>query len=140
MGGVLGDGGSLAEPALAHDQQVRTRLEDGHPGHQVVPAELHADHALGVAAHRPDLPLVKADGLALLGGQEDVVLAAGGRHPEQLVALLQVDGDQPVAADVRVLLHAGLLDVALAGCHEHVAGVLVRRLGADGDGGDPLSV
>src|SRR5437763_10142224 len=80
-------------------------------------AELDSDHALSVAAHGPDLGLAEADRLAELGGDDHIVPSARRCDPVELVALLEVDRDQPVAPDVGVLGHRGLLDVPVLRDH-----------------------
>ena len=61
--------------------------------------QLHAPHAGGGAAHRPHVVLGEADGHALPRHHEDVVAPVGGDDPHQLVAVAQVDGDEPARSD-----------------------------------------
>ncbi len=95
-------------------------LDHLHTDDLVVSLELDRGHALRVAAHRPHLGLPEAGGLALAGGDDDVVLAVGQADPLELVAVEQVDGDQAVGADLRVLGQRGLLDLPLARGHDQV--------------------
>ena len=93
-------------------------VHDLHADHLVVVGQVHAAHAAGDAPHGADILLVEADGLAVLGGQEDILAAVGQGHGDQLVAIVQLDGDDAAAADVGVLDQRGLLDHAVAGGHE----------------------
>src|SRR5256885_16588855 len=83
-------------------------------------SELDPDHALRVPTHRPDLRFAEADSLAQLGRDDHLVRSRRRRDPIELVAFLQVDGDQSVAADIGVLSHRRLLYVSVLGDHEHV--------------------
>src|SRR5207245_2767989 len=100
---VLGQRRALAVAALCDDKKIATLDDGGHAGDRVAFAELDPDHALRVAAHGADLGLAEPDRLAELGGDDHLVRAARRRDPVELVALLQVDRDQAVAAHVRVL-------------------------------------
>ena len=64
-------------------------LDDLHADDLVVPLRRMAVTPMRAAAHRADLGLAEARGLALLGGHDDVVLAVGEADPLELVA---VDG------------------------------------------------
>ena len=78
------------------------------------PLQLDAAHAAGVAAHLADLVLVEADRHAPVGDDHQVVVAAGGDDPHDLVAVAQVDGDQALAPRLVVLAEGGLLHLPLA--------------------------
>ena len=65
------------------------------------------------ATHRAHVVLVEADRHALAADHEDVVAAAGLDDLDQLVAVVQVDGDEAVAAARVVGVERRLLDRAL---------------------------
>ena len=76
----------------------------------------------GVAAHRPRLRLVEARGLAGAPLRDDVVVAAGLSHLDKLVVVADLDGDDAVRLDRRVVGgELGLLDLALLGGEDQVA-------------------
>ena len=86
----------------------------------------------GVAAHRADVVLVEADGLAFGGHQDEVVVPRGVPHRHQLVVVGEVDGDDPVGLQRGgVVEEAGLLDDALFGGEHQVLGVGVVLGGDD---------
>src|SRR5581483_7047587 len=63
--------------------------------------ELDAAHTGGLAAHRADLALVEADGLAPARNQHDLALAVGDRNPDEPVLIVQIDGDDATRARAR---------------------------------------
>src|SRR6266700_5288025 len=135
--GVLRDRRALAVTALSDDETLavgrcRRGADDG-----IALAQLDADHALRVATHRADFLFAESNRLAERGGDEDLIGASGGRHPVELVGLLQVDGDEAVAAHVRVLGERRLLYISVPGRHQHVVR-LGLRLRANEDGADAL--
>ena len=81
---------------------------------------------------------LEADRLAALGDQHHLI--GGGDQPraDQLVARLQVHGDQAEGAHDRELVEAGLLDLALARRHHHE--VARDELGHADDAGDVLDL
>ena len=131
--GILGDARALAVAVLGDHEQIGGVVGHVDRDDLVALAQLHADHAARRAAHRPRLVLVEADGLAPARGQQHVVLARGQAHADQLVALADVDRDDPVGLARRVvLLEERLLDdAALRRLHEVHALAEVAR-GDDG--------
>ena len=86
-------------------------------------AQPDAPHAGGIAAHGADVRLVEADRHAVARHLEEVVVARRGHHPDQLVAVAQVDGDEPLAARLVVLAQGRLLDLAeRRGEHQELVG------------------
>ena len=79
---------------------------------------LHAPHAGGRPPHVAHVVLAEADGLAQLGQHEDVVAPVGGDDLDQLVAVLEVDGDDARAQRRVVLVELRLLHLALLGGEE----------------------
>ena len=63
-------------------------------------AEVDAAVAGGGASHGAEILLVEADGHAVMGGEEDDVLAVGDAGGDELVILVDVDGDDAAAHDV----------------------------------------
>ena len=101
-----------------------------------VVALLEGDAAVaeGGAAHGAEVLLVEADGHAVVGGEEDDLLAVGDAGGDELVVLVDVDGDDAAGHDVGEVLERGLLDGAVAGGEEDVLAVFVEV--ADGEDGD----
>ena len=76
---------------------------------------------------------VEADGLAVVRGQEDDLLAVGQAGGDQFVALFDVDGDNAAARHVREIFQVGLLDRAVARGEENVLAFFFEI--ADGEHG-----
>src|SRR5262249_11044788 len=85
--------GPLAVALLADRQQVALRVGDDHADHLVVALQGDAADAAGVAAHRPGLGLVEADGHALARAQDDLVARLRQGDAHEGVALVQADAD-----------------------------------------------
>ena len=132
---ILRDAGALAPAVLGHDEQVGVVCRDVDLDDLVVGPQAHARHARRVPAHRPNVLLVEAHGLAEPRHHQDVVGAVRQSHADQLVALAHLQGDDPVGLQRRVVLEElRLLDHALAGREEQVLRLAVvagRDHGAD---------
>ena len=70
------------------------------------------------------------DTLAVGRGDDDLVVAFGQLHLDQLVALVDVDGNDAALTDIAVAAQVGLLDDPLLGSHQEEA-VLVVLTHAD---------
>jgi hypothetical protein len=101
-----------------------------------VVALLERDAAVtgGRTTHRPEVLLVEADGHAVVGGEEDDLLAVGDAGGDELVVLLDVDGDDAARHHVGEVLQRGLLHRAVASGEENVL-VLFGQV-ADGEDGN----
>src|SRR6185503_17370759 len=86
----------------------------------IVRAQIYAANSTGRSAHRPDVLLVETDCQSIMGGYEDPFGSIGRHYVEQFVALVNVDGDNPVGPDVLEFSPRGLLDYSLTGNHNHV--------------------
>src|SRR5436305_3209761 len=128
--------GALAVAGVGDDEDVDVVTRQVARHDLVALTKAHADDAGGRAAHRSHRLLGEADGLPHAADHEDVVFAAGLDDLDELVLVLEVDGDDAVAPGLVVLVHQRLLDLALLGREEEVAAVLVGA-GVD-DGGDLL--
>src|SRR5215211_5966898 len=123
---VLGDLRALAIAVLGDDQQLGLVAGDVHREDAVLlPADLALDvHSLdagGVAAHRAHLGLREAGGVAGLRHQQDVLVPLGEADPDELVAVADLDGDDAVGLDLRVVGdELRLLDHALRGGEDQV--------------------
>ena len=110
---VLVDLRALAVAVLGHDEQVHVVARDVHRDHLAVLADVHAAHAGRVAAHRARVGLGEAHRQPGLGDHDDLVVGVDGPHGEQLVVVADVDRDDPVGFDRRVVgRELGLLDGA----------------------------
>ena len=70
-------------------------------------------HAAGVAAHRARVVLVEADGQAGARDHDDVVARVDAAHGDELVVVADLDRDDAVGLDRRVVgEELGLLDGA----------------------------
>ena len=107
---------------------------DGGADDEVALAEVDAAVAGGGPAHGAEVLLVEADGEAVVGGEEDDLLAVGDFGGDELVVLVDVDGDDAAGHDVREVFEGGLLDGAVAGGEEDVVGLVGEVAGGeDGD-------
>ena len=130
---VLAERRALAEAVAGHREQ-RARVVAAHDADDLVGVgELDALDARGVAAHDACVVLVKADGHAFLGREEHVVVADGRDHADEVVAVVERDGDDAAAVDVAVVLEARALDAALLRREEEVVLLLLEVL--DGEQG-----
>ncbi len=69
-----------------------------------------------------------------MGGEEDDLLAVGDAGGDELVVLVDADGDDAAGLDVGEVLERGLLDGAVAGGEEDVLALFGEV--ADGEDGD----
>src|SRR6266404_5959951 len=113
--------GALAVAVLGHREEGGSRLHQIQGDHLVSLVELHAPHAVGVAAHRPGLLLLEADRLAVARGEDRLARAVCQANADHLVALLERDSDDARWPRARVLHEIRLLYQAAARREEHVA-------------------
>ena len=128
MAGVFGDAGALAVAVFGgRKHTLRFVFSHQHGDYALAVFEHHAAHAACLAAQGANIVFVETYGLATVGKQHHVVLAIGERSADQVVAVIQVDGNDAALARVAEFVQRGLLHGAHAGGHEHVA---VGREGA----------
>ena len=124
--------GALAEAVGGEGEHLALLADDQHIDEAVLFGEGDGAHALRVSAHRADVFFAEADALALARGDHQLVLPGGELHGDQLVALVDLDGDLAHLADVGKLRKLRLFDQPAAGRHGDKA-VLPRH---GDDGGD----
>ena len=132
---VLGER-ALAIAVLSDGQYLRALPKHDHI-HRLIPlCKGDGADARRVSAHRAHIRLLEADALAGAARDEDVVLARRELHGDELVVLVDADGDLAAAQDVVELARLGLFDDAALGRHHEVP----RAVLADGQhGGDLLA-
>src|SRR5215217_5738693 len=137
---VLGKGCALAEAALGEQEKVGRVVGDHvHREDHVVPGERDALDPAGGAPHGPRFGLLEADALAVAAYDHDLVAFGGVADGDQLVVIGEVDGDDPIAFQGRVVLQElRLLDDAVPGSKQQVLR-LVELLGRQ-DRGDVLAL
>ena len=123
---VVVNAAAAALALLADGQHVRTRAADACTDDIVALAQLDDADAVAGTAHRAGAVLGKADGRAVVGGNNDFVVTLGQVAPHQTVALVQRNGDQAHLADVAELGQRRALDEALLRHHRGVGVVLVH--------------
>src|SRR5262245_11253614 len=111
----------LAESVAGDAQHLLVAVHGDDADHVIIVAQRDAAHAAGLAPHVAYLLLLKADGHALVRGQEDLLRAVGQLHGHQFVALVDAHGDDAVLPDIAEFGKLRLLDHALAGDHHGVA-------------------
>ena len=136
--GVVDNRGALAVATLGHHEQLAAAVGDLHAQHLGVTLHGDAADATRVAAGGADLVLGEHDSLAGGGGHDDLVARLHAADAQQAVAVLDVDGDDAVAARTVVSGHGRLLHHA-ARRREHEVLVL-GELAAGDDGRDLLAL
>src|SRR5690606_6815291 len=68
------------------------------------------DHARGGSSHRSRVAFLEANCHALVGDEDDVAVPIGLAHPNQLVVVVEPDGDQAVGTHRLELIEADALD------------------------------
>ncbi|KAG0929738.1 hypothetical protein G6F31_017242 [Rhizopus arrhizus] len=108
-----------AAGTLGHDQA----------DHFLAGRHLDATHAGRGTAHRADLVLAEAHGLAVGGEQQDVTLTVGQADADQRIALVQVDRDLAAGQAEGELAQRGLLDRTVLRGEEHelAIGLMIGR-------------
>ena len=94
---------ALAVAVLRDDEEVRLVVGDVDLDHLVVSAQLHAGDTGRVAAHRTHLLAVEANRLAHPRHHQHVVAFAREPHADELVVLAELDRDDPVGLERRVV-------------------------------------
>src|SRR5205814_5664134 len=84
-------------------------------------AQIDATRPARRASHRPRVLLVEANRVTIMSRDEDAFRAVSQNHVEQLVAFVDIDGDNAVRADVLKISQRSLLDHAFARNHYHIA-------------------
>src|SRR5919112_383913 len=137
---ALGEGRAFAETALGKDKQVGRIVGDHvHTENDVVLAERNALDPGRGSAHGPGLGLGEADALAVAAHDDYLVAFRGVADGDQLVLAGEVDRDDPIVFQGRVVLEEPrLLYDAVPGREEQVLG-LVELLGRQ-HGGDVLAL
>ena len=132
---VLGER-TLAVAVLGDGQYLRALPKHDHI-HRLVPFRKgDGANARRISAHRAHVRLLKADALSGAARDKDVVLARRELHGDELVVLVDADGDLAAAQDMVEFARLGLLDDAALGRHHKVS----RAIFQDGQhGGDLLA-
>src|SRR4051794_906541 len=87
-------------------------------------AKRDAFHAGGAAAHGADAVFIEADGHAVVRADEDLIVPLRQADGVEIVAFVDVDGDDAGGANVRKRRQLRLLDLAGARDHDHVLRVV----------------
>ena len=137
---VIVDAAAAALAVLGNGQHGGAGPADADAHHVIALRQADGPHAAAGAAHGPGAGLGKVDGHAVVGGHDQLVIAAGQVAPGQRVALVQADGDQARLADVLELAKRRALDQALPGDHGDIAVFLVDVGGLAHHDGDLLVI
>ncbi len=78
------------------------------------------------AAHRAHFGLAEEDGLAVVAGEEDHLLAVGELRADQLIVVVEADGDDAGRTRIGEFRELGFLHGAVFGGEENVAVPLLR--------------
>ena len=134
----IGEHRALAETVLGGDQHgLLIALGDQQRNHRLPRLQAHAAHAAGAAAHRPHVFLVEPDRLAGVRHEHDVALSRGQLDTDQVVVIVEQDGDDAGLARIGEVGQRRLLDGAHQGRHEDI--LVVREFLDRQDGVDPLA-
>src|ERR1022692_2211452 len=112
--------GALAVAVLGDGKEQSFLLGHFHANQVIVRVETHGAHAARLPAHRADVFLAEADGMAAVGGEEHVVVAVSNLGADEFVAFVQRDGDDAARHGVIELGEFALLDDAVLGDHDDV--------------------
>ena len=130
---VITDSRALAIAVFRHRQDIFVGFicDDRHRHHPVLAKKADAPHA-GAATPAEDTDGIdgKADGLALAGGEQDIVTVTAGGDPDKLVTLVELHRDLAVPHDVGEIAEAVAPYIAGRGGEHDVKitpAVLVRR-------------
>ena len=100
---VLADLRALAVAVLCNHEQVHVVARDVHRDHLTFGAHAHAAHAGGIASHRAHVRLREPHREAGARDHDHLVFGIDRAHREQLVVVADVDRDDPVSFDRRVV-------------------------------------
>src|SRR5699024_6890444 len=114
---VIVDAAAASLAVLGDGQHRGARAADARAHHVVALAQFDDPHAVAGTAHGPGSRLGKADGRAVVGGDDDLVVALGQMAPHQAVAFIEAEGDEPRLADVAELGQRRALDQPLPRHH-----------------------
>ena len=126
MHGKLLNRSTLAVAVLGDREHICVLAGTRRADNVIALSQLDAAHAGSHTAHCTNLVLVKADGLALVGGDQDVLLAVGQTNVNQCVVLVEVERTQTRAADVLQVAQHDTLCNTLTGDEEQE--LIVRKL------------
>ena len=126
MHGECLDRRALAVAVFGDGEHIRVLACTRRTDDIIAVRELDAAHAGCSTAHRADLVLVKADRLAVVGRDEDVLLAVGQSDVDQRVVLVEAQRAQTCAADILKIGEHDALRNALTSDEEQE--LIVRKL------------
>ena len=125
MPGVFGDHGALAVAVFScGEHRLRLALCNQHRDHVLAFLEHHASHAARRAPHRPHIVFVETNRLARVRKHHHVVRTIGHRRADQVITLIEIDGDDAGLPRVGKIGQRGFLDRAQARAHEHIVGLV----------------
>ena len=109
---------------LLDDGEVHLRGVHAH--HVIALRQIHSVHTTGLPAHRPHFRFAEQNGLAVVAGQENHLLAVGYLRADQFVFAIQVDGDDSGGARIGKFRQPGLFHRSVAGGQEHKTAFLFQ--------------
>ena len=121
MGWEISYLGDLTVALLRYHQQLAAIIRHIHTNHAIVRAQAHPPHPTRHTAHRAHISLAHAYCLASRGRDNDVIITTTLADPAQLIAVVQVNRNQAVIADIGVILKRCLFDRPLHRRHKQVA-------------------
>src|SRR5690348_1670712 len=114
----------------------KIRLHGVHGDNVIVLAEVHAVDAGGLAAHSADFGFAEENGLAVMAGEENHLLAVGEFRPDEFIVRVEIDGDDAAGAGIGKFGERGFLHRTMLGGEENVAALFLEI--ARGDNGGEL--
>ena len=112
---------AFAVAIFGYRQEVGLGVDPDQADDRIILGEVHALHACGAASHASSIGGLEADGHAAFGGQQHMVVGLGANHPDQGVAVVEVQGDEARTVDVLVLRECRAFDAAASGGKEQIA-------------------
>lgn len=107
---VFLEAGAFAEAVFPGDEEEAILVDDGRSDNIVAFFGANAPDANGVAAHVAAVFFVETDAHALVGDENNFVVAGGEFAIDETVALLDGDGDNAAFADVSKVAEFGFFD------------------------------
>ena len=134
---------ALAESILRDSQDAIGSLlvllgRDGGADHVIVLGEVDAAHAEGRTAHRAHVAFIEADRHAEVRGEENNLRAIGDAGGDELIFLIDANGNDAAGHDVGEILERSFLHRTLARCEEDELAFLFKVANCH-DGADVFS-
>ena len=104
---------------LRHHQHLSGRIRDSEGDHEVILAGLDAPYPGCRTANGPELFLIASDAHTMAGGEAELLLSIGENDLNEIVSILDVDGDDAVLPNIPIRGQRRLFDRSISGGEEN---------------------